>query len=731
MLTSKQYDARSGCVQDVVTEQSRQRELESFHILDTPPEREFDDFTTLAAQISSTPIALISFLDPERQWFKSRRGIEASETPRAWAFCNYALTSRSLFEVTDARLDPRFVDNPLVTGEPFIRFYAGAPLTTSAGDVIGTLCVIDREPRQLTEDQKSALLMLGRQVVARLELRRANAMLQVQIAFQEAIVASAGAGIIATNPDGIISHFNPQAEQMLGYSAHEMIGHQTPAVFHDPEEMVARARDLSQELGRVVDPGFEAFVAKARSTDGFVDTREWTYVRKDGSRFPVLLSVSALRERGGRPIGYLGIARDITEGKKLESDLIAQAATIKRQKDLLSELRVAQDLFIQNQSGKECFDHLLVTLLRYTDSARGVLADVRYGPTGDALLKTQACIAISPTTGSISSEVVGQGSPAGCSELSKAMESVLTSKVVFVGQIPARIDSVANSGPRSVIAIPIYNDRELVGVVGLAERGGGYSRELLDEIQPLVSTYANLILARRNFFSRNIAEQKVKDQDVLLSQKQILLQEIHHRVKNNLQIISSLLRLQLAQTKTPEVAEQLRTARARISAVAMLHEVLYRSDSMECVDLARFLGELRNRIKETFGSAVSHVALDVEAPPAIGLSHDQAGPLALIVNELATNSLKHAFDGRNEGHISIKASVVPYGHNERTRDLRVEVQDDGTGYVGGRKAAEEGGLGSKIADRLTAQLGGRLVRQPIARGTRWELTIPLNQHGAH
>jgi two-component sensor histidine kinase len=306
------------------------------------------------------------------------------------------------------------------------------------------------------------------------------------------------------------------------------------------------------------------------------------------------------------------------------------------------------------------------------------------------------------------------------------MESVLASRTVFIGQdLAAGVGTDRDTGNDSVMAIPISNDRELVGVVGLADRAGAYTRELLDDIQPLVTTYANLILARRNVFSRQVAEQRVKAQDVLLTQKQNLLQEIHHRVKNYLQIISSLLTLQLSQTKTPEVAEQLKTARSRISAVAMLHEVLYRSDSMECVDLGRFLGELRNRIKDTFGASAAHVALDVEAPPAIGLSHDQAGPLALIVNELATNSLKHAFIGRDGGHISIKAAVLTHKNNGHAHDLRVQVEDDGAGYENGPDATLGPGLGAKIADRLTAQLGGTLVRQSVSQGTRWELTIPL------
>lgn len=703
-------------------EQERQKELESFQILDTPPEAEFDDFTHLASQICGTPIALISLLDPNRQWFKSRVGVEVSETPRSLAFCNYALSCNDVFEVADAQLDPRFQKNPLVTGEPCIRFYAGAPLETSSGNVIGTLCVIDKVPRTLTPDQKLALRMLSRQVVARLELRRANLMLKLQVAFQEAILTSAGAGIITTTSNGIITHFNPQAERMLGYSAHEMIGRETPEVFHDRHEIEARAALLTDQLKRPIAPGFDVFVERARSNGGLVDTGEWTYVRKDGSRFPVLLSVSALRERSGRLIGFLGIARDITERKKLEADLQTQAAMIKRQKDLLAEIRAIQDLFITNQGGKECFDRLLLSLLRYTESETGALSDVRRNPAGEASLKPQSCIHMPRREGAHYVSAADVESTAECPELLRIMEKVLaTGAVVEDQRAQCMLASRYEGLSKYVVAIPIYNRKELVGVLGLARAVGAYPVELLEEIQPLITTYANLILARRTFLSRNVAEQRVKAQDVLLTHKQTLLQEVHHRVKNNLQIISSLLSLQISQTKNSDVAEQLKTARARISAVAMLHEVLYRSDTMECVDLARFLGELRNGIRAAFGQSASHIAVEVDAPSAVGLTHDQAGPLALIVNELATNAMKHAFVGRDSGRVKIKAAVRPQTNNGPHQDLCVEVEDDGKGYENERLT----GLGGKIADRLAVQLGGTLRRHPLPQGTRWELTVPL------
>ena len=140
-------------------------------VLDTGPEAEFDDLTRLAAQICITPIALVTLVDASRQWFKSRVGWEVAETVREAAFCSHTILGTGVMEVPDALEDGRFADNPLVTGSPKIRFYAGAPLTTADGFNLGTVCVIDRVPRQLDEKQREALRTISRQVVHLLERR--------------------------------------------------------------------------------------------------------------------------------------------------------------------------------------------------------------------------------------------------------------------------------------------------------------------------------------------------------------------------------------------------------------------------------------------------------------------------------------------------------------------------------------------------------------------------------
>jgi GAF domain-containing protein len=152
-------------------EKQRLETLRGYEILDTEPEASFDDLTFLASYLCETPVALISLVDADRQWFKSKVGVSILETSRDIAFCASAILQRDVFIVPDASQDERFADNPLVVAEPKIRFYAGAPLMTH-GQALGTLCVVDRVARELRPEQLEALRALSRQVVAQLDLRR-------------------------------------------------------------------------------------------------------------------------------------------------------------------------------------------------------------------------------------------------------------------------------------------------------------------------------------------------------------------------------------------------------------------------------------------------------------------------------------------------------------------------------------------------------------------------------
>jgi GAF domain-containing protein len=169
----------SGPITDPV---QRVAALASYAIMDTPPEADFDDLSRLTTFICGTPIATVTLLDERRQWFKSKVGLDSTEGPLEHAFCRHAIEQEHVFLVPDAQEDPRFCNNPLVTGAPHIRFYAGAPLISPEGVALGTLCAIDRVPRQMSLDQRVALASLSRQVMRNLELRRTVKALSVALA---------------------------------------------------------------------------------------------------------------------------------------------------------------------------------------------------------------------------------------------------------------------------------------------------------------------------------------------------------------------------------------------------------------------------------------------------------------------------------------------------------------------------------------------------------------------
>jgi PAS domain S-box-containing protein len=305
-----------------LNEIQRLENLNTYGILDSLPEKAYDDITALAAMVCDTPIALISFIDQDRQWFKSRFGLDVTESPRDVSFCGHAINESEIFVVSDATKDDRFRDNPFVIGPTAVRFYAGAPLISSEGYALGTLCVIDYSHKNLSPEQKGALDALSRQVVTQMELKKTNDLFAQRLEKKAAIMRSAKFSIITTDLHGLIHGFNEEAERILEYHASEVIGKETPELFHEPEEVVKVAEQLSKELKTKINPGFEVFICKA--SKGSFDERQWTYITKSKKRVQVKLSVTPLHNSKGEIYGYMGIAKDLTSEIELKELIESQ-----------------------------------------------------------------------------------------------------------------------------------------------------------------------------------------------------------------------------------------------------------------------------------------------------------------------------------------------------------------------------------------------------------------------
>ncbi|GAA0580084.1 PAS domain S-box protein [Caenispirillum bisanense] len=293
-------------------EAARLGRLRAYQILDTAPEAEFERVTRLAASLLDMPIAAVSLIDSDRQWFKSIVGLDVRETPREVAFCAHAICGEGVMEVPDATRDPRFADNPLVTGAPGIRYYAGAPLVTRDGIALGSLCVIDRQPRTLTADQRQVLADLAAMAVDALDLRTAlRDATERETATQKArhdlavsehrlrsILQTAVDPILTIDARGIIQTVNAATETLFGWTEAEMIGRNVSMLMPEPH---ASAHDGYMQ--RYHDTRVPRIIGIGRE----VPAR-----RKDGSIFPCELAVSRV-DLGDGEVVFTGILRDLSD----------------------------------------------------------------------------------------------------------------------------------------------------------------------------------------------------------------------------------------------------------------------------------------------------------------------------------------------------------------------------------------------------------------------------------
>jgi PAS domain S-box-containing protein len=303
--------------------------LASDKIQNTPFEEIFDNFTNLASHICGTPFALITLHGETRHWLKDKLGISAPETSLDFLYFSHAIVDDELFEIPNTLEDDRFQDNPLVMEDSGLRFYAGITLITHDGYKLGTLCVIDMVPRQLTQEQRHTLKILAKQVVSEIEsrfyrsdLEKLNTELSEKVSFHNSILRSVHSAIITTDTQGEITSFNHGAEMLLGYQANDIIGKQ-PSIFHDPEEINTRAIELSILLEKKIEPEWEVFVMNAKQ--GIDETRDWTYVRKDGYRMRVTVTVTAIHDNTKNIAGFMVTATDITASEQTKNALANMA----------------------------------------------------------------------------------------------------------------------------------------------------------------------------------------------------------------------------------------------------------------------------------------------------------------------------------------------------------------------------------------------------------------------
>ncbi|WP_233888324.1 PAS domain S-box protein [Paraburkholderia flagellata] len=319
-------------------EDVRLRALRQLDILDTDPEEAFDRISRLAAFAFDMPIVLISLVDEDRQWFKSHHGLAACETPRSVSFCAHAVLSKRMLVVEDALDDERFLDNPLVTGAPNIRFYAGSPLRLADGQVVGTLCLIDEKPRTFDEVQRAMLADFAHLVERELELRRqlnrsraAHERDRRSLAISEArfrtVFQQTPIGKAVVDLDGRFLDVNQKFSEIIGYEESELRRRTFASVTHPA--------DIAADLALVAE------LLAGRQATYAIEKR---YLRPDGQAVWVNLAVSLVRDVSGAPLHFIAAVQDITSRKKSEEALRNYHVELEeRVRERTAELRRSRD----------------------------------------------------------------------------------------------------------------------------------------------------------------------------------------------------------------------------------------------------------------------------------------------------------------------------------------------------------------------------------------------------
>ena len=612
-------------------ERERLRTLESYGVMDTAPETCFDDLTALTAHVVGAPIALLSLVDGAREWFKSCHGQTVAAAPREASFGGHLVSSREPLIVADVACDRRFQGNPLTRGEPHVAFYAGVPLQTPDGFVLGALCAIDRRPRPAPDLSLQMMERLARQAVDQLELRRERL---VEARYQ-AIIDSSDDAIVGKDLGGIVSSWNPAAERLFGYTADEMIGASIMRII--PDDRRDEERSIIQRIVR----------------SEVVRHYETVRRTKSGALVEVSVSVSPIKNPSGVIVGASKIARDITAWR-------AQAASLARSEARLQAVvqTAADPILTVDEEGA-------------IETANGA-AERMFGYPEAELIGRDVRSLIGRPPGAGGANGVGLGPLA-------------------LGDAGGEAEAFHRDGAR----VPVE-----VSVGAMSIDGRRMYTGILHDVS-----------ARKRAASRLEAS---------LKEKEVLLQEVHHRVKNNLQLVASLINLQVRTMQEGHSnAQPLLDCKARVETIALIHEQLYQASDYGQISFREYVTTLVTRIVTATAPAALGVQLAIDD---LTLDVGQAIPCGVLINELVTNAVKHGVAGERPGSVRVSLEAKAGG----CIDLRVA--DDGPGLPASFDPSRNGSLGFQLVEALVAQLDGQLeVGSSAAGGASFRVTFTSDQ----
>lgn len=499
--------------------------LQRYGLANSELDAEFDDFTSLATQICGASMALISLVDESFYWLNNRIGIELTKYPRGNSFCEEVIRNKSLLLIPDTMVDQRFSDHPLVLGEQKIRFYAGVPLLTTDGHALGSICVMDQQPRTLTAGQLDSLVKLSRLVMLQLDrkidheqLKNATSSLMEKKKMTDHIIASSLNAIVSINPLGEVTSWNREAEVIFGWSADEAIGRQI-------EHWIAPSnhRRMYRRILRSI-RGKRPFSWKNR-------TMQTTAVRRNLREFPIELKLTTITVEG--ELQLLASCLDLSIFNNAQKAL-------QRTSEMLAAVGNLQSDYITkaHKTASQIFEDLLKILLEFTNSEYGFIAEVLTDEQGMPYMKTHAITDISWNEEMRAFYEKHKAAGLEFRNLKTLFGAGLVSGEPVISNQPS-VDPRRGGLPpghpplNAYLGVPIWRGEKMIAMVGVSNRPGGYDMDLVKEIEPLLSTYATIIRGYQVEKEQTTYREKIESLNADLEQRAT---ELAHALETNIRV---------------------------------------------------------------------------------------------------------------------------------------------------------------------------------------------------
>ncbi len=721
------------------TEAQRLEALRDLQILDTDADPAFDNLTQVAASLFDMPMVLVSLVDEHRQWFKSRVGVSANQLPRQGSFCTCAIEFNDLFIVEDALLDPCFSNSRFVIGKPHIRFYAGMPIRAENGANVGTLCLMDTQPRHLNEADQHLFILLARQAEQLLYLHSRTIQLALQTqqsaasnARYAAIIESAAAGIVRIDGYGHILQLNDSALRMLGYEREEVLGRNVKMLM--PEHWASQH------------DGYLSTYQKTGEQHVIGSGREVAAQHKDGTHIPVHLAVSEVQNDGdpSAPANreFIGILSDLRA-------VAAARAREQHERSLLQVLHRGLTDYHALLSGNTLWQFLKEALKNLTQSEYALIGEV-ITKEGAPALKIHAISDLSwnePTRQLMQQlrdgEMLLSGPHSMLGQVFADGKTVLSNDMLS----DPRGGSLPEGHPvlRRYLGVPIVDRGEVIGMYAIANAAQDYDEGLIEWLKPFTSTCALLINLYRQLneqkrfteeieAARDLAERSSKAKTDFLS-------SMSHELRTPLNAILGFAQLlgngkqPLAERQQRQVEQILRSGQHLLN---LINEVLdlarieagYTQVSLEPVNLQEVIDDTLDIIRSLASS--HNISLQVQFAEAQDcfVEADYTRLKQILIN-LLSNAIKY---NRPDGSVVLSCEL-------RQEMVRISVRDTGIGIaaeqldllfepfnrLGAEHSSIEGtGVGLALTRKLARLMQSNIhVESTVGEGSVFYFELPL------